>query len=185
MIPEERNVRHSRLTWKLRDAVVDDAQAISTVHVTAWQTTYRGILPEATLDGLRVENRTRRWLELLGQPERHTLVVEDECEGIVGFADGGRERRGDLCFAGELYAIYILQDFRRMGMGRILVRRIAAQLLGDGFPDLMVWVLKSNPYRNFYQKLGGQQFHSDSVTIGGRSYVELAYGWTDLRTLLE
>ena len=48
-------------------------------------------------------------------------VAENEAGQIVGFADGGPERARDMTFKGELYAIYILNDYQRQGVGRHLI----------------------------------------------------------------
>jgi hypothetical protein len=44
----------------LRPAVPGDSLAVARIHVRAWQTAYRGLLPDAYLDGLRAEDRAAR-----------------------------------------------------------------------------------------------------------------------------
>jgi hypothetical protein len=44
-----------------RIATVDDAAAVAAVHVRSWQDAYRGIFPDAYLDGLSVERRSNVW----------------------------------------------------------------------------------------------------------------------------
>ena len=169
--------------WKTRVAVVEDAAAIASVHVRAWQTTYRGIVADEVLDGLKVGNRIQQWTKILGQPTHHTFVVEDADQGIIGFANGGSERRGDLGFEGELYAIYLLQEFRGQGIGTTLFRQIVDTLWKSGMANMMLWVLEENPYRDFYEGMGGSHFHTDTVSIGGRDFKELAFGWQDLGSI--
>lgn len=41
----------------VRAARTDDALAVAGVHVRSWQVGYRGLLPDAYLDGLRAEER--------------------------------------------------------------------------------------------------------------------------------
>ena len=43
----------------LRPAEPGDASAVALVHVRAWQTRYRKLLPDEYLDGLRPEERAR------------------------------------------------------------------------------------------------------------------------------
>jgi len=50
---------------------------------------------------------------------------------------------------------------------------------------MLVWVLAENPACSFYAALGGQQVYEKTETIGGASLVEVAYGWRDLRALVE
>jgi hypothetical protein len=55
--------------WNIRLAVIHDARAIAEVHVESWKSTYRGIYPEALLNGLSVEKRESSWRELLAGHE--------------------------------------------------------------------------------------------------------------------
>lgn len=51
----------------IRPATLDDAQGIAHVHIEAWRTAYRGILPAAKLDGLFVDARRDKWRTLLAK----------------------------------------------------------------------------------------------------------------------
>jgi hypothetical protein len=42
--------------FTIRHAVADDADAIGSVHVPAWPSAYRGVLPDEYLDGLRADD---------------------------------------------------------------------------------------------------------------------------------
>ena len=51
----------------IRAARVEDAAQIAAVHVRSWQSAYRGLLPQAYLDGLDHSNvRARRFYEAVG-----------------------------------------------------------------------------------------------------------------------
>ncbi|HEY2147195.1 MAG TPA: GNAT family N-acetyltransferase [Pirellulales bacterium] len=107
----------------IRAAGVDDAAAIARVHVDAWRTTYVGTVPEEYLDGLSYDEREQSWREGLADRARpeFTLVAENDQRAVVGFATGGPEREGNTVYRGELHAIYLLADSRRVGIGRRLV----------------------------------------------------------------
>jgi hypothetical protein len=47
----------------IRPATAEDAAGIAAVHVRSWQVAYRGQLPDALLDSLSVDQRTRWWGE--------------------------------------------------------------------------------------------------------------------------
>ncbi len=49
----------------IRRATRDDADAITCIHVHSWQHAYRGLVPDALLDGLSVEQRRTIWRQLL------------------------------------------------------------------------------------------------------------------------
>jgi GNAT superfamily N-acetyltransferase len=166
----------------VRPAVVTDARAIAEVHVASWKTTYKGIFPDHVLDGLSVNERERLWKETLTAPE-HDVVTFVGCDadgGVLGFICGGRERTGRLGCDGEIYAIYLLQSAQRHGLGRRLVDRFVREIKLRGLASMAVWVLALNPFRKFYEALGGQFIAEQQIERGGESFSEIAYAWSDL-----
>src|SRR5262245_33845108 len=171
----------------IRQARIEDAAAIAKVHVDAWRTTYPGIVPADYLASLSYNEREKEWRNGLTAPEcgAFTHVVEDDRHEIVGFATGGPERSGKLKYPGELHAIYLAAGHRRRGTGRRLVRSVAERLLQLKYNSIMVWVLADNPSRAFYEALGGEKFFETEVEIGGARMIEVAYGWKDIRRLID
>jgi len=49
---------------------------------------------------------------------------------------------------------------------------------------MVVSVLADNPYRAFYESLGGQPVSTHKIDIGGTSLDGVSYGWHDITTLL-
>ncbi|MFS8640077.1 MAG: GNAT family N-acetyltransferase [Symbiobacteriaceae bacterium] len=176
------------MTVVIRNARPGDAPAIARVQVATWRSTYRGIIPDEYLDTMEEEPRAAWWRDVIardsGASDQAFIVVADDGErGVVGFAAGGPERTGDPQFRGELGAIYILEAYQRRGIGRRLVREVARRLLERGFDSMLVWVLAENPFRAFYEALGGHRVRSRSIEIGGKTLEEWAYGWDDIRSL--
>lgn len=169
----------------IRPASLDDAAAISHVHIAAWRSTYRGIVPVEYLHNLSEPDRTEKWLGILAGPEQRTFVAEDETQGVVGFANGGPNRDGSTGHTSELYAIYLLAEWRGQGIGRRLVAEFARWLKDSAGDSMLVCVLERNPYRRFYETLGGRWVAENSIEIGGRTLVEVAYGWDLLEPLIE
>lgn len=167
-----------------RPATPHDAPSIAQVHVSSWQTAYRGILADSYLDGLSVDDLTERWQVILNKPEQFTFVAEADGQ-VVGFANGGpeRDKRGD--FNGEIYAIYILDRYRGRGIGRKLFQKAAAALLDQGMDSMLVWVMADNPYRRFYRRLDGTPVDSKVIEIDDQQHLVVAYGWEDLGAFIE
>ena len=164
----------------IRAAVTDDAPAIARVHVASWRSTYPALLPGDFLDSLTETGYAERWRRLLGDGSSRVYLVEDDGEP-VGFASGGRERAGETGYTGELYAIYVLDDFQRRGYGRELVRAVVAGLQEMGLDDMIIWVLRDNiNARRFYEHLGGIYVRSQPITIGSATLEEVSYGWPRL-----
>ena len=97
---------------------------------------------------------------------------------------GGPERTSDPEYDGELYAIYLLPEYTRMGIGRQLLLSMAECLHLQGMHAMLIWVLAQNPARYFYEALGGVYLREQPIAIGPQTLPEVAYGWPDLAGLL-
>lgn len=168
----------------IRIAHLEDAAGIARVHVDSSRTTYKGIFADEFLATLTYSRQEQSWQRILNDPAQMTFVAVDEAGTIVGFVNGGPEREGDPVYQGELYAMYLVQEAQRRGLGRSLVKELARALAERHFASMMLWVLASNPACRFYEALGGQVIKQRQYQVGGASYDELAYGWKDLSLLL-
>lgn len=170
---------------RIREASPADSPAIALVHVDSWRSTYRGIISDEVLAGLSYSDRERMWHGSLTAHESSNFiyVVEADEGPIVGFAAAGKERTGRTDFPGEIFAIYLLQDYHGRGWGRQLFQAAAARLAFEGLKGLMLWVLADNPTRGFYEALGGRLLGEQPTQIGLDSLVEVAYGWDKLPEL--
>ncbi len=172
---------------RVRAAGPADAGPLARVHVDTWQTAYSGIVPPDYLANLSYEARESQWngIFLANQPATSTFVAETGEGEIVGFASGGPERQGDPTYLGEVYAVYVLQDHQRRGVGRRLAVAVVRQLLRGGFASMLLWVLEDNrPARRFYESLGGEQVGQRTLAVGGTDLPEVSYGWKDIASLL-
>lgn len=161
----------------IRPAQPADAEAIGALHVRAWQAAYRGLLPDEVLDALSIPAWVERRRKALVAPWG-PLVLNHLLEGpggVLGWASSGPTRDPDLDAArvGEVYAIYLEPVAVGRGHGRVLLELTLAQLAGQGFREVMLWVLEDNARaRRFYERAG---FDLDaaaplkSVVVGGRT----------------
>ena len=170
----------------IREAMLSDAAGIAKVHVDTWRSTYRGIIPDARLESLCYETAADAARQRLGDTVSGSFtLVADTGHEVVGFAGAGPAREGEVPRTGELYAIYVLDTHQRIGIGRLLVRAVVTRLLAQGMCSLLVWVLKDNPARAFYGRLGGEVLGSKTINIGGRDLEEVSYGWEDMAVVLD
>ena len=64
------------------------------------------------------------------------------------------------------------------------MKHTAAELQKRGCSSVMLWTLKTNPVRDWYEKMGGKVLDEKSSSIEGQEIVEIAYGWDTLSSLL-
>ncbi len=105
----------------VRRARIEDARAITRVHVESWRSTYAGLLPDDVLLRLSdTKHETGWWRHALGRIKRRhfVYVAEDETGSVVGFVSGGPSRDRELTATGEIYALYLLDSHHGEGAGR-------------------------------------------------------------------
>ncbi|MDQ3712080.1 MAG: GNAT family N-acetyltransferase [Acidobacteriota bacterium] len=170
----------------IREAKESDAADIARLQVDAWRTTYKGIVPDTYIASLAYERKEQSWRKILGSCESDfTFVAETSDEQIVGFASAGEIEEPERDFAGELIAIYLLEDYQCQGIGKLLVEAVTQRFIQQKVTSMIVWVFTENPFRAFYESLGGKYVSEKQTEIGGASLVEVAYGWKNLEILLE
>ncbi|HEY1197845.1 MAG TPA: GNAT family N-acetyltransferase [Thermoplasmata archaeon] len=175
----------------VRSAVLADLHGMARVHVNGWKTTYRGMVPDELLDRLTGEGDIARGFGS-GLKERRPgaeqFVALTPPEEIVGYAHACPNREPDSDFTGELEAIYVLKSYQGRGVGTVLVREVARHLVNTGKTSMIAWVLPQNPYRRFYERLGGALVGkrvSQPHRLGVGPMPEVGYGWKDIRGLAD
>lgn len=169
---------------EVRLAAASDVRAIARVHVRAWQTAYRGQIPDAVLDGLDEGQRAARWAQLVGAAG-HLLYVAVRDGAVVGFCSLIPSRDADAASGtGEIGALYVDPAHWRSGAGTALVDQVRRAATAAGYRSLTLWVLASNAIgRAFYERSG---FTSDGATKtevrGTYSLFEVRYGCSLLET---
>ena len=164
---------------RIRAAGRADAWAVGNVHVETWRDTYAGVLPDRMLLKMSADVEGGRWVRALGRRVR-VLVVEDDRGEIVGFGSCGRARGSSLPSAGEVYTLYILPDFQGAGLGRRLLGALFDTLERAGYGSALIWVLRENPSRYFYEAMGGRYVADREESLWGAPATEVAYGWDTL-----
>lgn len=165
----------------IRQAGLQDAEGIARVRIDTWRTAYKGIVPQDHLDQLSLPAITQQFQDLFKEEAPLVWVAEDGAE-IVGFVFGGPERR-DSSEAGEVYAIYIMDSYQGQGVGTQLMQAVSRALYRQGKTALILWVLESNPYRAFYERLGGKAEGGDTFNIDGVELFLVSYRWADITQL--
>lgn len=170
----------------IRRAIPQDAIGIAQVHVSSWQTTYTGIIPDEVIQSRNIDNRTAIWTRILNRdtPDSIIFVAEKDAQ-IVGFAHAGEPQETVEGFDSELYAIYLIEDAQGQGIGRQLMQACSDHLYAEGYKSLILWVLKANRNsRSYYEHMGGkiikEGYYAPTETFTIKT---LAYGWTDIQTL--
>ena len=164
---------------KYRQANIADIPSVAKVHVQSWRESFKGIVPQSYLDKMSEEKRKLAFEKAFTIKGYKMFVAEDPKHGIVGFADCGESRYNKLV-EGELYAIYLLKDFQRKGIGKLLFSLVIRGLVANGKNSISLVCLEKSPYKYFYEKLNGKLHQKDVTLIEGLEFVTLTYIWKDV-----
>ena len=171
---------------KIRKAVVIDASAIASINVKTWQSAYKGIIPQAHLDSLSINDKIPRWVKKISDLKENKLAIfvaeisDINGSEIVGFSMGGPSHFEEFKIDGDLHAIYILPKYWKQGIGTLLFNSVIKKFLDMNFKTMIIWALKENFACNFYKKMGGiQKFHK-TLTYGGKELDALGFFWENL-----
>jgi len=170
----------------IRRAAPADAEAIARVRIEGWRQSYKGLVPQASLDAMSVEASVPMWTRVLAAPgDRAGVFVAASGDGVVGLASGNRldePKHGCDC---ELSAIYLSREVQRHGLGRRLVGTVAADRAAHGASAMIVWALAGNaPARRFFEALGAVLVVEQPFEWDGAPLVEAGYAWHDLPALI-
>ncbi|HET9692185.1 MAG TPA: GNAT family N-acetyltransferase [Acidimicrobiales bacterium] len=155
-----------------------DELAVATVHVRSWQAAYRGIMPDAELDGLRPADRAARYTFGATDPgSPRTVVAVDGTDpgSVLGFATVGPARGAGVEGAGELMALYADPDCWGRRVGLALVTDARDRLAAAGYREAVLWVLEANARgRGFYARDGwAADGGADGFEVGGVTLPEI------------
>jgi GNAT superfamily N-acetyltransferase len=140
----------------IRAAAPDDAPSIARVRIASWRWAYRGLVPDAVLDAMSVDDSELNWRRtILARDAISVFVAEDGAEA-VGFVSAGPSRDDDASDgAGEIGAIYVLPAHAGTGVGGGLMAAAEDALRASAFTRATLWVLRANTAaRGFYEHRG-------------------------------
>jgi len=173
----------------IRPGTAQDAASIAKVYIDTWRSTYAAILPHRGLLGMSYEGQARQWSWIVRDPAQSVIVASEADDGVVGFAGFGpaRNRPAAGRFAGdedarvgEIYTLYVLPDFQERGIGRQLLSAAFAALVEKRYACGLLWALRDNHARHFYERVGGKVIAERQEHQWGRMTEQVCYGWPDL-----
>jgi ribosomal protein S18 acetylase RimI-like enzyme len=163
-----------------------DAGAVARLHAESWRRTYRGIYPDAYLDGDLLGDRSVLWNERLrdGNPRR-ILILAESAAALTGFVCiYGAE---DAAWGSLIDNLHVARNQQRTGVGRALMRAAAVALAG-GYGELPVHLFaleKNTNARGFYDRLGGRNAGVEPhETPGGGTTNACRYAWDSPAALI-
>ena len=160
----------------LRPATVADAALIASIHSTSWRATYRGLLPDAFLDGEVTLERAAYWQARMRAPdgERRMVVIAELGGEPIGFMCV--ERQPESAWGVLLDNLHALPGYQGIGAGKLLMRAAKDWASAQGDAQLYLYVLEGNmPAIGFYERQGWQFAGAQPDRMGGVDITALRY----------
>lgn len=153
----------------IRRAVPGDEALLARLHVASWGETYRGLLPDALIDGITVAERHRIWGRALEQGVTRIVLWNED-----GFAQMGPQREDGLAaqIPEELWSMYLLRRAQGSGAAPALLRALRRG-------PFSACVLADNARAcSFYAREGGRMMEERPGEIRGVPIRERLYGFS-------
>ena len=137
------------------------------------------VVSDAQMAAKLPERRIPFWQARIADPNDVVLIAEDDADRAQGFVHAGPVldhdiRKGSLAgFDCEIYSLHCRKDVQGRELGRLLTAETARAFQERGRTALMLWAYRDNPYRKFYEKIGGEilaEGFDDDIP-------DVAYGW--------
>ncbi|MBN1656810.1 MAG: GNAT family N-acetyltransferase [Anaerolineae bacterium] len=170
----------SHETYEIRQAVPEDCSGLAQVQVDSYRTAYTGLFPPSYLGQFTYEEQEQDWRGLLAAGGDDLLLVAASADGLVmGYTLARAQPDVYPGYDAEIVAMHVRRPFQRQGIGLALLCAALEALDHRACHTVMLWTLKGNPVRAWYERLGGQLLGEKSFQVDGWEIVEVAYGWNE------
>lgn len=168
-----------RALVNLRPAATEDAEAIGHIRVSAWRAAYRQFMSPHFLGTLDPSANLESLRQRLANPiDPFKVTVAERSGSVVGFSILGAPRYESSNEAVELWALNVLPEYWRQGIGHALTCAAIDRVLARGYSGIELWCIHGNtPAQAAYEscgfKLTGQNRSSSALT--GQLLYEVLY----------
>jgi len=146
--------------------------------IACWQSAYKGIVPDDYLENMpnETERRIEKTTKYMNEATEHFYYCVKSENKIIGFVTFGKSWDEDKPAAGEIGAIYLLEEFWNKGYGRQMMEYGLKNLKDMGYHEIVVWVFEENyRSRRFYEKFGFVLDGAKKERENGKTLITVRY----------
>lgn len=149
------------------------------VNTLSWKQTYKGIVNDDFLELINtneeINNSIKRMKDNINKPldKSFLLKANDKYVGMFRICKSKDDNYQDI---GELKALYLLDEVKHQGYGKILFEKAKEEIKKIGFNSMFVGCLSKNTNaNNFYKHMGGILIDNRDFTLPNQTLKENVY----------
>ena len=169
----------------IRKANIEDAKEIVEVKMSSWLTSYKGLIPDEVLKN-RQDTMKERIIKTENQiKEYNNIYVAVDNDKVIGTMSYGKSRNEKYKDYGELNFIYLLDEYKGLGIGKRLFFTGIREIIDMGFNSFILNVLKGNKTIGFYEKYKGKKIDQKEEYFGEQKLTEYIMLFEDINKIYE
>lgn len=155
----------------IRTAEENDAKKIVYINIMSWKETYKGIFPKDFLDNLNPND-----VDSIQKCKKkiHEYIVYEIDGKVVGFVRYGLNKKNYSKEYGEIYALYVDENYKNKGIGSKLIN-YTFNILKEKYNKVLISTLQGNSANTFYKKMGGKNIDICKFKLQDKEYIENLY----------
>ncbi len=148
------------------------------VNALAWLQSYKGIVDDKFLKLINTEEEIKKAVinlksSLNDDSRRFLLKYDNQYIGILRVRKTKYEKYSEC---GELGALYLLDNAKGKGFGKILFEKAIEELKNIGYKNMIIGCLRENPSNQFYKHMGGKLVGTNPIILpNGQKLLENLY----------
>lgn len=167
------------MNYSIKKVGYNELEDYIRVNTQAWQESYKGIVHDSFLKKIELEmhQNIKRQQQAFEEQEKQgyrkfLLFVDNKAVGMMSI---GIARLEGFSSFGELCALYLLNEVKKKGYGKLLFQVARDELKDMGFNSMLIGCLAKNPSNAFYKHMGAEFIESKIRKIGKQRLEENYY----------
>lgn len=148
----------------IREATINDAEAIRRIADLTWQDVYGPILKQEQISFMLEEIYAPAKLRGQIKNKEQTFLMLIEDERPVAFA--GFSARSENPEIYKLHKLYCLPETQGKGYGKIMLNAVIEKTIAASIHTLDLNVNRYNNAKGFYEKMGFEVVYEEDIPIG-------------------
>ncbi len=174
---------------EIRSGTVSDSAAIGRILAHGWRQAYAGFMPDDEL-GPRVDPAYRAkeletWLSTEFDTNGELLLVAEHAGRAAGFLAARLGDRNDVGSVGQITLLYVSPESQGWGIGKRLLLEAIGWLEAQAQGPISIGAFEQNPYRPFYDAIGGVVVKQVMVRVDAFEWPVVVYLWPSPQALRE